>query len=422
MSKLIQNRILVIVILCILSFLSTWFGGWCVATISDSTYSAMLTASKYDARIGTLNAIDLGYKNSRADKSVLLNNGVAIRNIIFDFPTDSNYSPENKKNISKAIKNAIGQVESTKQTAKTTFITILGILFFQFLVFWIAILHSIITGELLSANSMRRQLRTTFKKLPKAMEHMASQVSTNSSSILMTIGIGGTFYGLIYGLVNSTSIESIGFNTSSLFLGLKISFFSTLAGIVLSLVSRIVQQAFTGESATLESIAEHISNLEKNIEMTVHRSVAATVSTHYNKSFRLINRCNSELKGCATHLHETKTSLNGFVAQMKRATKRLDETTKSSKRHLKDVDRLSESFLGALGKLKDFEGSADDLKTTLEELTKNQVAYKDQVAELVGFIKDHQTSGLDGYAEALGKVEEKISNMVKLAEQKFGGN
>ena len=201
-----------------------------IATICESNSTLLDNATLTDFLAEEHNFFE---KSVREGRYELLQAGVPFRDVMHGLPRDGTSLQANKKNVTKAIMDQVARLDQLAEQKDSTITIILWILTLQVSTFFIAVFHVLVVGRLLGGWFSPENI--VFKRLPYWCRNIASHVATNATSILLTLGIGGTFLGLMIGLNESMAGSLSEFNIRALFLGLKISFVSTLAGIILSI-------------------------------------------------------------------------------------------------------------------------------------------------------------------------------------------
>lgn len=368
-----------------------------------------LSQTRYENRVTHLEDIRSTIDTHAPAKTwkALIHAGVPLLDIIMDFPGDENFSGRNKDNLNEAITAQINKERMTQTQAEEAVIRIWGILLLQVFFFCIAIIHTVITGDLIQQGFFRE----TNKKLSwlwPACRHAFSHISDNSTSILMTLGIGGTFWGLMIGMGNSLSGEVAGLSVASLFVGLKISFTSTLAGIVLSIVVRILQQAYSGPSATLESLQADINKLRESLEGEIHGKVIDIVKGHYDGAVSAMTACSMDMQQCSEQLVQVREDLQSCVIDIgkyRQATRKTMET-------FDDIANINGEQYEVFKKIGE---SINKSKRGMEPLVASMETMQEQLGEIVGLQNDY-TRNLKIYSKGMESMSKPDSVAVTLAQ------
>lgn len=375
--------------------------------------------SNYEKRAIKVRRLWLSYADATKDKSLLTRNGINLRNAIFEFPRDDKYTLDNVNNIERELRRQSKTIQKTGEIAVSTVATICGIVDFQVVVFLLAIFHTIITGKLLEKRTWVKTLRTELEEWPSVFVNMASHVANNSSSILMTIGIGGTFWGLLTGLVNATPLHIHSFNLTALFLGLKISFISTLAGILLSLVTRIVQQGLFGQSETIESVAEKIDKLRTGMDTAIKRSVRKAVKVQHKWTFEEMSKCTSRLDQCSTQLGNAHQELDSCIQEVgkhktaiKEANKHLNTIETTSRAYLENIEAINSIIARAKSPSEDIGSALNGIHEAMKRHMEMESKYIESIeniqTKLVQALKNPQSS-FQELADSLKDVDKRMA-------------
>lgn len=267
LEKTYANKVAWGVLFLLVAFLVV-FGAYGKDFIRNFCEIGSSNSSRFDTRISQLKTLkgSLTYTDPGKDKATLQRAGFNLRKIIFEFPQEGEYAGQDIINIKDEFDAQIKSTSTMKTESEESVQTIWAIIYIQIVVFCLAIFHTMLTGCLLES-SFLKGIRTYLEGMEDYWENVASYIANSSSSILLTLGIGGTFYGLLTGLRGSMSDQTQGFNVDALFNGLAISFTSTLAGVVLSILVRTAQQALFGPSVTIETL--HRGIMDKNSKESI---------------------------------------------------------------------------------------------------------------------------------------------------------
>ncbi|QJB55653.1 hypothetical protein [Pseudodesulfovibrio sp. zrk46] len=371
---------------------------------------------KYHRFIDELDSFNATLRNPAEDLSDLYRiDGFKLHNILLDFPRSGVYSNKNREHIQDEIFKQRRIAQNTIKANDNAVTIIWWMLRVQALIFFVAIFHTMVTGPVLR-NSIFGFLRKWLERLPAYMQNMASYLSHSSSSILMTIGIGGTFLGLIFGLNRSMAEMANGFNVDALFSGLSISFTSSLAGVTFGFFVRIAQQAFAGPSESVESIVAKLDSLHAKIENTVKESVVAAMTKEHEAAFASVDACGIEITECLNSLKEYTATMNAHRHTMDKSWKEASAIARSTEKHGKNIEKISNLLeqsqlpLGAMVKtIAEFRQAVRDSTSaqrlydqTIQEAMEKRVNNSDPMEDI--------TSRLEAIEKSLNEIAKQFGN------------
>lgn len=392
-----------VVLIVLVSACALWWGTDLIRSFCH------LSQTHYENRVAHLESIRSNIDTHAPAKTwkALIHAGVPLLDIIMDFPEDNSFSDRNKDNLNEAIATQIKKERATQTQAEEAVLRIWGILLLQIFIFCIAIIHTVITGDLIQQGFFREKNKM-LRKLWPACRHAFSHISDNSTSILMTLGIGGTFWGLMIGMGNSMSSEVAGLSVASLFVGLKISFTSTLAGIVLSIVVRLLQQAYSGPSATLESLQTDIIKLRKSLEGEIHGKVIDIVKGHYDGAISAMTACSMDMQHCSEQFVQIREDLQSCaidIGKHRQATRKAMET-------FDDIASINGEQSKVFKKIGE---SISKSKRGMEPLVASMEAMQEQLGEIVDLQNDYNRN-LKIYSKGMESMSKPDSVAVTLAQ------
>ena len=366
------------------------------------------------------------YRDPIRDLSTLQREGFKTRNIIYEFPRRGGYKEGNILNIKTEINDHIKNAKATKRAADKAIWIIWCIVIIQVFFFCVAIFHTMVTGKLLLSKHFS-QTRKRLKLWPPLCRNIATYLSNSSSSIIMTIGVGGTFLGLILGLSKSMSSQVVGFNTGTLFSGLAISFTSSLSGVILAIFVRIAQQAFAGESETIETLTYEIKQLRSDVEGGIHKKVADATKTYFGDSFKAIGDCAAEIKGSAQELVSIKDSIQSCavdIGKYKQTTLRAYDTfmglAENSKYFSENIIEISGLVRNSGVALSTIGEIVEKLQKSVEGVGLAQDHYNEQLGASMALLDKDPAKYFEQVSIDLKKVNAQLFQLVDLATTESG--
>lgn len=384
---------LIVAVLVFVTTMAFYYGQSIIGTACN------FNARQYEERISKLTSLRtmaLYFNNPVQDKSNMLHAGVPLHKVIYEFPSNGDYSDANRDKIRNEIQSHITETELTQHRSNVAVNRIWIILIVQLLFFDVAVLHTLVSGCLIRDGVFDHDEEAALHESPSPFQHVFSHISDNSSSILLTLGIGGTFWGLMEGLGNSMAGQASGFNVPALFLGLKISFASTLIGVFLSIVARLTQQALSGPSKTIDSLDEQIGKLRSNVEGAIFDKVREATEEHFNGTRNTIIGCANQMERCAESMETIQT--------------RVEVHSKQIANHIQQLaDSASE--LGKLNnKAKTYKKTFEDINSVIPDINDSLETAREESDQLYQSI-GAMTSVQDEFLATLKSSHARINDL-----------
>jgi hypothetical protein len=283
------------------------------------------------------------------------------------FPRSGGYATGNLALIKKEIIRQADALKATETNAAQAIWRIHIFIVAQVIIFCVAIFHTLLTGRFF-AEEDRKKTGDARHVLSEVGLNIGSHTAQHSTSILLTLGIGGTFYGLMVGL-GSTDGGHFGIDLPGLFLGLKISFASTLAVVGLSLLVRFVQQALAGPSESIDSLVEKVDQMRSELDKTVKQAVIESTQTLHEATVDTIACCaddmrevsrdivsvSGDLKSISSSMHSISTKIVSMEHSINEYVGKKDAITHQAILFSELLDKMHEALLNindACGEMK----------------------------------------------------------------------
>ena len=191
----------------------------------------------------------------------------------------------------------------------------------------------------------------------KAKNSMLIPLVANAPSIMTSVGILGTFFGIFLGLLDF-DISEINKSLPQLLDGLKIAFGSSIMGLTGAVLFRLIRSVIPNKASQedpgLLEISDQFGKLSKELEQIKHESMLSNAQfSHFQRSF---DQFSDDL---------SKTFSQALIEELRSVIREFNE---------KMGEQLGENFA--------------KFNEALEKLLKWQESYKQQLQELSGFYDD----------------------------------
>ena len=247
-------------------------------------------------------------------------------------------------------------------------------------------------------------------------------------SFVSTLGVLGTFWGITIGLLDFDS-KNLEASIPELLDGLKTAFFTSLAGMVGSLVlSRIVSSYYDKQDeggadinfATGEIVKAVKAMSEANRE-TLHELKSQAVQQANNQN-AFYETCRSLLNVIKENLSVSQNKMQSLLLQSQAQTSNMSDIKRHINEMSKDVDRIVDkgnkqfnTMEEVKGVLKKTSSDISKMATDMEEMTETTSAIANIEEEVSTEVKKF---GDKLHTEVL-EIEDKMKETNKLLEEKF---
>lgn len=308
--------------------------------------------------------------------------------------------------------NHLEQLISSRATARHILYFFCG---FQLLLGYLAIVYSIWTGRMCGAHQGECALpgRSQFLK------NMHAHIAGHSSSLITILGICGTFFGLTRGLSGITDTPAGRIDLQPLFISLSIAFISSLSGIVISFITRIIQQAFKGEPRQISTLVNSLDALRQTNKTCLERN---TQAMHGLAAIRedIAKDVQSILdKAVRESVDEHRVKMEAYAETIGRFSKVLIKHAETAETEVAALDAIREQHMEAMRMLKKnseyFEQYLEHMSTVSKMVKSSKAPVKKITSELVRF-----QSALDRSIGANEYFVDKFMRRMKQLDARYG--
>ena len=232
-----------------------------------------------------------------------------------------------------------------------------------------------------------------------------------SPTLLTSLGILGTFVGIIIGLVHFDT-NSLDSSIDSLLAGLKTAFITSVVGIALSLLIRIITRCIKypqdkqSETVTPHDTLDALHAINASILTLTEEQRAFTSNTsktmisELNKIVVSFNeKLNSQFADGLTHFSEKLVSIDDSLTHFTQAFETIKDSTKSiieinnenvtTMEHVgQNLNALNDKFGDYYGQMNTLFELLDKSNKQLTELNDKALEYSDQSMQVVSLIPD----------------------------------
>ncbi len=214
----------------------------------------------------------------------------------------------------------------------------------------------------------------------------------NIPNVFVTLGLLGTFLGIAYGLYHfDTTPDNIKTSIQELLSGLRFAFFSSIAGIILSLIfGRIIktkiEQGFVQEMPTPE------------------HQILLSIEEDHKGSNHLLNEILYELRINNKKQADLKDSFDQFALLL--PSSNAAAITKALQEVIEDFNDTFKNFIGQL-----VDKNFEKLTESIDRLIEWQIDYREEIIE----IKETYESIADNHKQFVEATEDWVSNLDRIA-------
>lgn len=241
----------------------------------------------------------------------------------------------------------------SRGNARLTLYAFCGLqLFFGYL----AILYSILTGRTCGHERSDSDL-PGWKQF---VRNMHGHVASHSSSLITILGICGTFFGLTLGLSGMSNSPAGRIDLQPLFISLSISFLSSLCGIITSIITRFIQQAFTGKPTEMRTLTGAIEQLQKSNERHLKGNTDA-INAFLSMRDEIIDDMKVVLEKAVGEMHdEHRQRIEEYSESIAGYSSLLVDYAEQAKEELRSVDEIRESHLSMMQGIERYSAFSSD--------------------------------------------------------------
>ena len=245
--------------------------------------------------------------------------------------------------------------------------------------------------------------------------------------ILTSLGILGTFVGLVWGLrsFQPSTYESMTSSVSSLVDGIKVAFMTSIYGLLLSILCS--SSIKTGYQAMTGALNQFLYRFHTRVVPSAEMEAQNRLVNNQKEQNELMQKMASELSdqvahGFAANMAPTLEKINTQLGSM------MTSISTSQQMFLQDIVN---SFVKEMKSAFSTEFSQfGDTLHTMNEMTSRNIAYSQQTSQQLAeemkaaFEKDEQTmhAALDGIASMQAKMQESVTQMQDSVSQMTAQN
>jgi hypothetical protein len=250
-------------------------------------------------------------------------------------------------------------------------------------------------------------------------------VSDRSVSTLTTLGILGTFLGLVTGLGSMSFGNGARIGLEPLFSSLAVSFFSSICGIALGLFTRVAQQVFLGRPGRIENLEITLERMQKTAEKNVSvietlkldiagriiTVVSDTIKETYKKHFERLSDVSRHLDAVAHNANLLTIKLAEYAEQLEKIKAQYEDGVelfnKLNVQHEKsnDLYKSTNNLIGNLdGHIEHMKSVLDVSNEPLSEIATTLRTFRASIGK--------STLAVDGYWSGLRKAINRMDQFV----------
>lgn len=244
-------------------------------------------------------------------------------------------------------------------------------------------------------------------------------------SAISTLGVLGTFLGITFGLLLFDS-NNLTQSIPELLDGLKTAFFTSIAGMVGSLIlSRRVSYAYDKATGGVSDINQAAGIIVKSVE-EFQKSMsqqAQSQTVFYNLVQQVIQQMNTNIGSMNSNINTLNVGVNNLainVNNIREYAKVINESTQrsadSSKVTAGTLVAQAETIVKLKENLENIEGTTSSIVSSvgnIEESNKSQTEFTKEIDSRIGEMMDH--------TEAMVSTEDEISQRISTLTDKLHG-
>ena len=247
-------------------------------------------------------------------------------------------------------------------------------------------------------------------------------------SLVSTLGVLGTFFGITVGLLNFDSMN-LDLSIPNLLDGLKTAFFTSLAGMICSLIlSKVVSEYYDKQDDGVSDINLAASEIVKAVK-TMSETNQATLNELKQQAIQQANNqstfyvtCGNVLSAIKESIKTSENNMSSLVLQMQAQTTNLSDIKENTEGVLRTVGTIelhereqSDSLEIVQGTLQTTAPHISSMATNIGEMAETTSAIANIEEEVSTEVKKF---GDKLHTEVL-EIEDKMKETNKLLEEKF---
>lgn len=237
-------------------------------------------------------------------------------------------------------------------------------------------------------------------------------------SAVSTLGVLGTFLGITLGLLcfDTTNLQD---SIPELLSGLKTAFFTSLAGMVGSLVlSKKINNVYDEASGGVSDINQAAGVICKSVTdfQASAQSQAQTQQIFYNLMQTVIQQMNDNIITMNSNLNALNIATSNMALAIDHIADSTSSVASSSTAIATATSESADSLLSLKSSAENIEGSSGSIVSSvgnIEEITRNKANLVEQINSRIGEINDH--------TEAMVSTENEVSEKVSTLTDRLHG-
>ena len=244
-------------------------------------------------------------------------------------------------------------------------------------------------------------------------------------TLLVSIGILGTFYGIYIGLLNF-DVEAVGDSVPALLEGLKVAFGTSILGILTSVLSTISMAILISGKIQEKSLRDFTSAMAERIIEALQKVMDgfnAEINDQLGENFKALNEAIGKL---IIWQEKYKEQMDAMQQKLQGAIDAVDEARQA-------LDSSAQSLDGSAQSLKSVEEATKTIPEHMEKLAGTVEAFaelNDKAVAVMPMLEDNMSAlmqGLTGHVESINmqltknleSLGEEFSKQIQEMTQKF---
>lgn len=244
-------------------------------------------------------------------------------------------------------------------------------------------------------------------------------------SAISTLGVLGTFLGITFGLLLFDS-NNLTQSIPKLLDGLKTAFFTSIAGMVGSLIlSRRVSYAYDKATGGISDINQAAGVIVKSVEAFREstKEQAQSQVVFYNLVQQVIQQLNTNIANMTSTVHKLDISANSIAFNTESISQSIDSISEKMDENAKQNTTIANNIAAQANNIAKIKESMDNIEGTtssivssvgnIEESNKSQTEFTKEIDGRIGEMMDH--------TEAMVSTEDEISQRISTLTDKLHG-
>lgn len=243
-------------------------------------------------------------------------------------------------------------------------------------------------------------------------------------SAVSTLGVLGTFLGITMGLL-CFDTQDLTTSIPELLQGLKTAFFTSLAGMIGSLIlSKKINNLYDDETGGISDINQAAGVICKSVSDFREESIkqAQAQAVFYNIVQTVIQKMDANIEAMNANVNSLNTAANNMALQLQgiaTTSTAVALTSESIKGGIESIDNTASSLLTSIGNIEETAKSGEEVTKKIHVHIGEMIDHTEAMVSTEGEVSDKITTLTDKLHGEVVDIEDKMKETNSLLERKF---